>query len=237
MDDFIRQFSWPDEFSTFFFVKVQQIILILKENYSVDFSQPIDRLDPVQLYSSGLFLLVISLLIIITAHYLVYYGISNPIAHFLFTPKKWVSRRSAAASPVARSHLPNTPPKIKLKASPDSKEKSSTVSSAVKSKENILKFNLAFWKAFNYGALFLYGLYFCLYLETDDPWILDYENYIVPIRYYSWPIAIYYHLSMAHYLYGLACLLFEPKLKDFKQMLTHHVVTLGLELCSYYVSG
>ena len=217
------------------FQSIKWILLYLRDHYSIDFTRSIDRLDPVQLYSTGIFLFIVCLPFIMMAHYFVFYVISNPLAKILFkknTKSKGILRVNQKSN--LKRHESDTRPFANAQLAAAASVSSSTDNIHAK----ILKFNIAFWKAVNYGGLFLYGLYFCFVLDQSSPaWIFDYPNFVIPLRYYSWPIAIYYHLSMAHYLYGLACLLFEPKLKDFKQMLTHHVVTLGLELCSYYVSG
>jgi TLC domain len=211
---------WPE----FIGRNLSTMSFFLKENFTLDFFQPIDRFDSSQLYISGLFLLIACLFFIILMHNFIYYFISNPIATNLF---KKIFFTSQSQPKVGKSS-------IKLRATP--RISGTTYHENIWMEEKINKFNIAFWRAFNYGFLFLYGIYFCFFLE-EDQWIYEYEKFVVPIRYYSWPIAIYYHLSLAHYLYGLICLLREPKLKDFTQMLVHHFVTLGLEFGSYYFSG
>ena len=234
--------NFPDNFPLYLSIKFEEFSRLLRDHYAIDFSQPIDRLDAGQLYASGAFLLVSCFVLIVLTHYFVYYFISNPLATIIFAPAS-TKKKSTGSKKLTGSALPSTPPqpqstkvgaKIKLKTTPYTKSLADL--SDKKAQENIIKFNIAFWKAVNYGCLFLYGVYFCFFLEKDA-WIYDYERFVIPLRFYSWPIAIYYHLSLAHYLYGLICLLVEPKLKDFAQMVVHHFVTLGLEFGSYYYSG
>lgn len=216
---------------------------VLHDDFLIDFSQPIDRMDTQQMVNTGLFLTTSGVLLFILLHRLFCALIADPLAKYLFpfgsvlrSPKNFAATPSQSSPRVTLRHVGRASRKDSLLQLYD-------VSQAY-SKSLVLqkraKLSIALWRAFNYASLFIYGLVFCFYLDAspDEPyWILDYENLVVPIRYYSWPLAIYYHLSIAHYLYGLWCLVTEPKLKDFYQMLSHHCVTLFLEIGSYYCLG
>lgn len=93
------------------------------------------------------------------------------------------------------------------------------------------KFNIAFWQATSYSILFVYGVW----VMHQESWIYDYEKYVLPVTFVSWKLALYYHLTISHYLYSTYLLIFvDHRLKDFFQMVIHHMITLFLTMGSYY---
>jgi hypothetical protein len=94
------------------------------------------------------------------------------------------------------------------------------------------KFQVAFWQTAGYTILFSYGIWTLLH-EKD--WVVDYEKYVLPVTKISWIISLYYQLTISYYLYSSYLLIFvDHRMKDFTQMLFHHLVTLFLTFGSYY---
>lgn len=95
------------------------------------------------------------------------------------------------------------------------------------------KFRGSVWRSFAYTVLLLFGLFT---LCTED-WVLSPSQYS-----YKWPanktpykIVLYYKIEMIHYALSLVYVFIEPKMKDFNQMVVHHIVTLYLILVSYRI--
>jgi hypothetical protein len=94
------------------------------------------------------------------------------------------------------------------------------------------KFQVAFWQATAYSVLFIYG---CWTLNQERDWLSDYAHYACKVTNVSWKVALYYHLTISYYIYALYLLIFvDHRLKDFAQMVVHHLITLFLTLGSYY---
>lgn len=189
-------------------------------------STTINRHDPWQMYPSGIVLTLVCLVFLYICHRFVLRFIANPLSMRLLPKQAAVGPN---VSPDASKGTPSKPMK-KLPYGPQVSAASCTSQDPILVK----KFNVALWKAINYGLLYSYGFYFIFVLEKGNPWIWEYEKYIIPTDNISWAMALYYHLNIAHYLYGFYCLMSEPRLKDFKQMIVHHVTTLFLEIGSYY---
>ncbi|KAK9685593.1 Ceramide synthase 5 [Basidiobolus ranarum] len=93
------------------------------------------------------------------------------------------------------------------------------------------KFNTACYKFVLYSSMSAYGFY-ALY---DQPWALNgkalFENH--PNQEFPDKLRIYHLIEMSHYIYAMAAFVWEPRLKDFYQMVFHHIVTMTLITFSY----
>lgn len=93
------------------------------------------------------------------------------------------------------------------------------------------KFSISFFKLFSYSFLLAYSAY----VFHDQAWLNDPNEYAknwadgIPSK-----ARVYYFLEVSYYIYCSIALFFEPKGRDFVQMLVHHIVTLSLMLLSYY---
>lgn len=93
------------------------------------------------------------------------------------------------------------------------------------------KFEGSLWSFFVYLGFFLYGIYSL----RREKWIMQPGMYLE--RMHKEKISklgrIYYKCEMAYYIASLLILFIEPKLKDFFQMVSHHIITLMLIIGSY----
>ncbi|KAM0676763.1 Ceramide synthase 2 [Binucleata daphniae] len=97
----------------------------------------------------------------------------------------------------------------------------------------MLKFKGTIWRLLIYTFLLIFGL--CTLWSEE--WVFH------PLQYrYKWPttkipykIDLYYRIELLHYILSLVFIFKEPKMKDFKQMVVHHVITLYLITTSYKI--
>lgn len=110
--------------------------------------------------------------------------------------------------------------------------------------DQIHKFHIAVWKMINYSLLAIVGLAVMWNGTFEHPslgregniWIYDYETYCIAISKIPLIMVLHYQLTIASYIYGTYTLVFvEHRMKDFWQMLMHHIVTLCLTIGSYYI--
>lgn len=102
------------------------------------------------------------------------------------------------------------------------------------------KLSSKFEGSFYRGIIYFVFLIIELITVYDQGWILRPILYIEP-----WPdmprkIIVPYFLELSHYIVSTFFLFSEPKLADFYQMLSHHLVTIYLIYFSYdkgYVNG
>ena len=94
-----------------------------------------------------------------------------------------------------------------------------------------LKIEGSLYRFIVYSFISLYGI---SYLSKED-WVfqvygisLEWENNYLPST-----VRFHYLFEIAHYLISSITILIEPKMKDFKQMLIHHFITLFLIFHSY----
>jgi hypothetical protein len=95
------------------------------------------------------------------------------------------------------------------------------------------KFCTAGWKCVSYAGLVGMGIWA---LWDQQHWFWNPETY-ASIFYQNripWRIHVYYLTEISYYLFSCVSIFFEPQMKDRKQMLFHHSVTLALMLSSYY---
>lgn len=92
-----------------------------------------------------------------------------------------------------------------------------------------IKFRISVWKFLYFATLMVGG--FCVVGRED--WIFDYRRY--PHTYKTVPTAfrLYYFISIAFYINELIGIFIEPRKKDFREMLIHHVATITLIWLSY----
>lgn len=93
-------------------------------------------------------------------------------------------------------------------------------------------FRVSFWKTVFYCSTCLYG-YFIL-KNADWAYSLKGLSGTWGISETPSKILFYYHLEFAYYLVEIMYLFEEHNYSDFRQMFTHHVVTLLLLLTSYH---
>lgn len=97
-------------------------------------------------------------------------------------------------------------------------------------KNDELKIQIAFYKVIYYVSAIILGI--CvLYNES---WvyklnILESDIKNIPIKF-----KIYYFYEICFYLNELTTIMYEPKKKDFYQMVLHHISTLALMFLSYF---
>lgn len=98
------------------------------------------------------------------------------------------------------------------------------------------RFCAAFWKFCSYCGLVAFGVYA---LKNEQHWVWLPETYPTMFKGKHVPPRIrqYFLIEAAYYVWGSAMLIggLEPRLKDWRQMLTHHFVTLVLTVSSYYM--
>lgn len=101
-----------------------------------------------------------------------------------------------------------------------------------RNKKHLQKFRGSMWRLIVYTFMSLYGLI----ILFDKEWILHPYSYSKGITKQHLPntIRLYYYGEIVHYVYSLYLLFAEPMLKDFYQMLIHHLVALFLIVGSYY---
>lgn len=95
------------------------------------------------------------------------------------------------------------------------------------------KFCTAGWKFVSYVGLVGMGIWA---LWDQQHWFWNTETY-ASIFYYNripWRVRAYYLTEISYYLFSCVSIFFEPQMKDRKQMLFHHAVTLALMISSYY---
>lgn len=110
-------------------------------------------------------------------------------------------------------------------------------------KENFVKKNEVFnanerklfgsvYRFFVYALFSLYGcctIFFESWIFTPYEYTLTWHNNLIPLS-----LKIYYMMEISHYCNSLFFLYNEPRMKDFYQMLLHHLITLLLMGASYY---
>jgi len=74
-----------------------------------------------------------------------------------------------------------------------------------------------------------------LYIIFSQDWIGHPYYYVKQLDIVPMDSAIMYHLAISSYVYHCYRLIIEPRLKDFYQMMGHHLVTLTLLYGSYYI--
>ena len=95
------------------------------------------------------------------------------------------------------------------------------------------KFCTAGWKFASYAGLVAMGIWA---LWDQQRWFWNTETYasIFHNNRIPWRIRAYYLTEISYYLFSCVSIFFEPQMKDRRQMLFHHAVTLSLMLSSYY---
>eukprot|EP01128_Nolandella_sp_AFSM9_P008525 TRINITY_DN5233_c0_g1_i1.p1 TRINITY_DN5233_c0_g1~~TRINITY_DN5233_c0_g1_i1.p1 ORF type:complete len:324 (-),score=72.02 TRINITY_DN5233_c0_g1_i1:65-1036(-) len=132
------------------------------------------------------------------------------ITHILFT---------MAIRPIAR-YLVVSPDKVKAK-------KKKSVASM---QQTWAKFETSAWKFCLYTCMWIYGVSLCW--RTD--WFLVNEKMAI-----NWPevmsdeMTLYYMITLTQYIHASLVIFWQPKQKDFYEMLIHHIVTITLVLFSY----
>lgn len=110
--------------------------------------------------------------------------------------------------------------------------------------EQAKKFHVSVWKMINYSLLAMVGLVVIWSGAFEYPsleregnaWIYDYETYYIPLSRIPLIMVLHYQLAISSYIYGTYTLVFvEHRMKDFWQMMMHHIITLCLTVGSYYI--
>ena len=114
------------------------------------------------------------------------------------------------------------------------------------------KFKESFWKALVYTSFTAYGFYFMSskswFYDRSHFWhVNDQQDHCCPkhctdeiwpecaTSKFSFDVKAYYMIELGYYLQGIVSLLFwETRRKDFKVMMTHHIVTVTLIMTSHY---
>lgn len=98
------------------------------------------------------------------------------------------------------------------------------------------RFCAAFWKFSSYCFMVALGVYA---LKDQRRWLFEPETYASIFKGNQNPPRIrqYYLIEAAYYIWGSVTLIggLEPRLKDWWQMVTHHIATLTLIFSSYYL--
>jgi hypothetical protein len=94
------------------------------------------------------------------------------------------------------------------------------------------KFVTSAWKLVSYGFFVGYGLYS---LKDQTHWVFSPSDYpaCFPDNIIPSALKLYYSMAISYYLYACISIAFEPKMKDRREMMVHHAVTLSLLFMSY----
>lgn len=71
-------------------------------------------------------------------------------------------------------------------------------------------------------------------LEGESGWFWDASVQHLPFDKIPSRLKGLYFIETAYYLYTLVAMFFEPKMKDRKQMIFHHIFTITLLATSYF---
>lgn len=71
-------------------------------------------------------------------------------------------------------------------------------------------------------------------LRGEWDWVLDYKIMHIPFSVVPDKIRFFYLLELGYYLCTIVTIFWEPKMKDQKQMFTHHLFTICLLATSFY---
>ena len=213
-------------------------IHVIGEKLGIDFINAAPLSDKFYLAKAGLFFLVLFMVFWMILHRFVYM-ISSSIARYLFPMDDDLSK----IQKVDANSLWKQPPKPGVRQRTLNRDRSKGIKQETTTTDkgnNItkiilkrVKFDIAFWKTFNYSFLIFVGLKI---LWSAD-WLSNYQEYAIPRPFLEITTTIYYHLAISSYIYGLFCLINEPRMKDFVVMFAHHLVTLLLLIGSYYLLG
>jgi len=93
------------------------------------------------------------------------------------------------------------------------------------------KFRTSAWKFISYAFFVGYGAYA---LSSQMDWLLKPKEYqyCFPDNIIPSELRLYYVMAIAYYLYSCISITFEPKMKDRREMMIHHAVTLTLLVSS-----
>lgn len=89
------------------------------------------------------------------------------------------------------------------------------------------KFEESFWKFIYYALAAIYGIVFISWEPVLRKPFIVYPNPITSKIYW------YYMVQVSFYIWMSVCIFWDVRKRDFYQMATHHVVTLGLLVLSY----
>jgi cation transport ATPase len=98
--------------------------------------------------------------------------------------------------------------------------------------KKVSKFMESAWKLTYYTT----SVCLAMFISSGEPWIGNTDAF-----WHGWPhqtlkfrLKIFYSLQCGFYIYSVAALiLWETRRKDFKVMMSHHIITIGLISCSY----
>lgn len=140
------------------------------------------------------------------AHYFLENFVFTPIATYLFAPNKSEKKN---------------------------KKKSKASNEDIRSFEIIKhKFNTSAWKFVSYTFFVAYGIYA---LRNEQSWLWNPSSYHLcfPNNQIPFLLRLYYNMATSYYIYTSFAIFFEPKMKDRKEMMLHHAVTLSLLITSF----
>jgi len=88
------------------------------------------------------------------------------------------------------------------------------------------------WKCLVYTVFVTLGIYS---LVNETHWLWNVFEYIKPYadNRIPWKIDLWYKMETSFYLYSMVSIFFEPKMKDRRLMLLHHLSTSTLLIVSY----